>query len=455
MASALRRILTIDEGPRTVEERMRGRDGLTSKGFVGIAATQFLTAFNDNAYRWLIIPIGIAIVGESWESTALSIGLAIFVIPYIVLVSPAGYLADRFPKRSVMSACMLLQAAILVAGVGAILLGSVGGMFATLAVMGVQGALLSPARSGAVPESVSENRVSAANGVCGLAAVAAAVVGTVTGNQLYVFSKPQGHAHWLVYAAIMIGAALVGWAATRLVEHQDAADPERAFPRNPFEDTLEDLQRLWKDRRLFGVACASCYFWFLAALVQVNIYLFGTSELHVRHALVGPLLGLLALGASVGAVVAGVVSYGRVRLELTPASALGMAVSGILIDVIPARLGPHAAYIAASILLFAIGFAAGFYDVPLQSYLQTKSPIKQRGRILAASTSMAFLSMLISSGIFWLLRHVFHLSAGGIFMAVGIVTVPISVVLFASFSPGCRRWLARRAVGAKVHEQRV
>jgi len=434
---------------------MRGRQGLASTGFVGIATTQFLTAFNDNAYRWLIIPIGIAILGKTWESTALSVGLAVFVIPYIVLVSPAGYLADRFPKRSVMSACMLLQAVILVAGVGAILLGSVGGMFATLAIMGVQGALISPAKSGAIPESVSEDRVSAANGVCGLAAVAAAVVGTVTGNALYVFSKPHGRAHWLVYAAVMVAAALAGWAATRLVGHQPAADPKRAFPRNPFKDTLEDLQRLWKDRRLFGVACASCYFWFLAALVQVNIYLFGTSDLHVRHALVGPLLGLLALGASVGAVVAGALSRGRVRLELTPASALGTAVSGILLDVIPARLGPQSAYIAASILLFAIGFAAGFYDVPLQSYLQTKSPIKQRGRILAASTSMAFLSMLISSGIFWLLRHAFHLSAGGIFLAVGIVTLPISVVLFASFSPAARRWLGRRGAGAEGHEQRA
>jgi len=139
--------------------------------------------------------------------------------------------------------------------------------------------------------------------------------------------------------------------------------------------------------------------------------------------------------------VAGAVSRGKVRLELTPASALGMAVSGILLDVIPGRLGGHAAYIAASILLFAIGFAAGFYDVPLQSYLQTKSPIKQRGRILAASTSMAFLSMLISSAIFWLFRHAFHLSAGRIFLAVGIVTLPISLVLFASFSRSGRRWV--------------
>jgi hypothetical protein len=44
---------------------------------------------------------------------------------------------------------------------------------------------------------------------------------------------------------------------------------------------------------------------------------------------------------------------------------------------------------------------------------------------------MAFLSMLIASGTFWLLRHAFHLSAGGIFMAVGILTLPISAVLFA------------------------
>lgn len=152
--------------------RMTELRELRSRSFVGIASTQFLTSFNDNAYRWLIIPIGIAILGSSWESAALSVGLAAFVTPYIVLLSPAGYLADRFPKRTVMSACMLLQAVILIAGVGAILLRSVVGMFGTLALMGVQGALLAPAKGGAIPESVHEHAVPGANAVCGLAAVA-------------------------------------------------------------------------------------------------------------------------------------------------------------------------------------------------------------------------------------------------------------------------------------------
>ena len=426
------------------QDAMPELPGLRSKSFVGLAAVQFLTAFNDNAYRWLIIPIGIAILGPSWNSTALSVGLAVFVFPYILLFSPAGYMADRYPKRAVMAVCMLLQAVILVVGVAVTLLGNVAGMFGVLALMGAQGALLSPAREGAIPESVRKEAVPAANGVVGLAAVAAAVVGTVAGNELYVLSAPRGRAHWYVYAATLIGVALLGSAATLLVRQARAADPKRPFPRNPLEDTLRDVRSLWRERDLFVVTCASSYFWFLASLTQVNVYVFA-DELHVRATLVGPLLGLLAFGACIGAALAGALSRGRVRLELTPFSAFGMAVSGIVLYVIPAHLGARPAYIAASALLFCMGLAAGFYDVPLQSYLQTKSRVEVRGRILATATSMMFLSMLIASGAFWLLRTAFHSSGRGIFLTVGMGTLPIAVLLLKYFSPKGRRW----AVGAK------
>lgn len=46
------------------------------------------------------------------------------------------------------------------------------------------------------------------------------------------------------------------------------------------------------------------------------------------------------------------------RLKLTPASALGMAVSGVLLDLIPTRLGARPAYVAANIILFCMGLAA-------------------------------------------------------------------------------------------------
>lgn len=408
--------------------------GLRSKSFVGLAAVQFLTAFNDNAYRWLIIPIGIAILGPTWKSTALSVGLAVFVVPYIVLLNPAGYVADRYPKRQVMAICMLLQAIILIAGVVVTLLGSVLGMFAVLALMGVQGALLSPAREGAIPESVRKDAVPAANGVVGLAAVLAAVVGTVTGNELSVLTAPRGHAHWYIYAVTLIGVAMLGWGATLLVTPTKAANPTRAFPRNPIKDTKEDLATLWKEKGLFGVSCASSYFWFLASLTQVNVYVFA-DELHVPDTLVGPLLGLLALGACIGAALAGAVSRGKVRLELASFSAFGMAVSGILLAMVPGHFTRDTGYLVASALLFVMGLSAGFYDVPLQSYLQTKSRPEHRGRILASATSMMFLSMLVASGVFWVLRRAFHFSGSGVFLAVGVGTLPVSAILLWYFSP--------------------
>ena len=52
---------------------------------------------------------------------ALSVGLACFVLPYILLAAPAGYLADRFSKRTVIVACKVAEMVVMALGVAAIL----------------------------------------------------------------------------------------------------------------------------------------------------------------------------------------------------------------------------------------------------------------------------------------------------------------------------------------------
>ena len=51
-------------------------------------------------------------------------GTVCFVLPYLVLAAPAGYLADRYPKRSVIVGCKVAEIVIMVLGVGAILCGN-------------------------------------------------------------------------------------------------------------------------------------------------------------------------------------------------------------------------------------------------------------------------------------------------------------------------------------------
>src|SRR5262245_28345398 len=87
---------------------------LVSPGFLGLLATQFLTAVNDNIFRWLVIGIGKDHVADygahhpgTWltEGNVLMAGTACFVLPYLVLAAPAGYLADKYRKKQVIVAC--------------------------------------------------------------------------------------------------------------------------------------------------------------------------------------------------------------------------------------------------------------------------------------------------------------------------------------------------------------
>ncbi len=305
-------------------------EGLAHRGFVGLVVLYFCTSLNDNAYRWLVIPIGYALLGPGYEGLILSVGLACFVSPYILLPAISGYLADRFSKRSVMIGCMIAQGAIILFGMGAILVGNVVWVFAALTLMGVQGALLAPAKSGCVPEIVRPQSISAANGVLGMATIFSAVVGSVLGEELYVLTRPAGLHRWWLSAVVLVGFAAVGWLGGLLVVHKPAADPHRRPPWNMAKETLCDLRLLAADRTLMLVAVGSAFFWFLAAMSQINIYLFSTTELHVREQYVGPLLGMLALGTGIGAVLAGIWSAGKIDLGLVPLSSVGIAIQRVV-----------------------------------------------------------------------------------------------------------------------------
>lgn len=96
--------------------------GLRSLSFQGLLFTQLLTATNDNIFRWLAIGIGKDYVTPANVGLILMAGTACFVLPYLLLAAPAGYLADRFSKRSVIICCKVAEVVIMALGIVAIAL---------------------------------------------------------------------------------------------------------------------------------------------------------------------------------------------------------------------------------------------------------------------------------------------------------------------------------------------
>ncbi len=271
---------------------------LCSRSFIGLLTTQFLGAVNDNMFRWLVVPIGKELVGSEQAALALSVGLACFVLPYILLAAPAGYLADRFSKRTIIVSCKVAELLIMMLGIAAVLWGDLYVMFAVVALMGSQSALFAPSKLGSIPEIVSEDRISAANGLIGMTTVLAIVVGTIAGNCLYSVTRPPDGHLWWISAVALIGTAALGLIASLMIRPLRSANPARPFPYNPARQTFRDLAALGSSRPLLRAALGTAAFWALAALAQMNVDLFAITELGVNQMHVGILLAVALAFAS-------------------------------------------------------------------------------------------------------------------------------------------------------------
>jgi len=402
-------------------------EGLASRSFLGLLVTQFLGAMNDNIFRWLVVPVGKELAGPEYAGAAVSAGLAMLVLPFLLLAGPAGYLADRFSKQKVIIGCKVAEVVLMILGTAAVLYGNIYVMFLVLFLMGAQSALFGPSKYGSIPEIVRADRIPGANGWIGLTTILAIVAGTVVGGYLYDWSKPAGQERWWLYGGTLIGVAAVGLAASLLIRPLRSANPMQRFSFDLAGQAIRDIRTLASHRGLLWAALASALFWSLAGLCQVNVDRFTTIDLHFEQKDVGLLLAVLAIGVGAGNMLAAWWSRGRIELGIVPVGATGIAVGAMLLSTVAGGRPDliSSPYLMSAIWLFLFGLGAGMYDVPLQSYLQANSPDDSRGAILAAASFLTFAGTVVAAGVFFMLTSLLGLSGRTIFLMSGIAVVPI------------------------------
>src|SRR5262245_38515607 len=419
---------------------------LVSAGFLGLLATQFLTALNDNIFRWLVIGIGKQHVDASQHASILTAGTVCLVLPYLVLAAPAGYLADRYPKRSVIVGCKLAEIAIMFVGVAAILCGhltggwAVGLMMTTVALLGAQTALFSPARAGSIPEVLKPELISKANGLFTLFTVIATVIGMVIGNKLVDLTGDKGLDRWWLSAIALIGVAALSVATSLPINRLPPGNPSRTFPWDMAQQTWRDLKLLASILPLFRVALGIAFFYAIGGLAQLNIDSLADEGGALQASAKSPLLLALIAGVCAGSVLAGIWSRDHVELGILPLGAFGVALNSLLLFTVPQQLfepttAVTAGFVWACVLLFLLGVSAGLFNVPLEAYLQQRSPRDSRGSLLAASNFLTFSGVCAASFLFAVLRTPVAGPAGGppteflspqqIFLVAGLLTVPV------------------------------
>jgi acyl-[acyl-carrier-protein]-phospholipid O-acyltransferase/long-chain-fatty-acid--[acyl-carrier-protein] ligase len=435
------------------------------RGFQPLLALRALTVVNDNALRWLAIGLGKKAVSGGQVALVLTIGTAGFVLPFVLLAWLAGWLADRYPKRSVIVWCKAAEIAIVAAAAAAIAWGvRSGGMFvglpaglwlllATVVVIGCQAALLAPAVIGTIPETVPATRLSHANGIFALVTLAATLVGMAAGNWLAdgtvvidaagLGSDGRLHSapawlHAMPAGIVLVGLALAGWVAAVLLVRRPAADAQAPPPWNALSRTWRDLAELFSHRELAAAAAGIVFFWALGAVAQLNVDQYATESGATSQGQIVPLLIVLVSGIGLGSLVAGRVSTRGVDMGLVPLGAVLMAVASLGL-----ALGPRDIFGAAATAwwwaaagLGLLGFGAGMFDVPLEATFQEKSPPARRGALLAAANLLTFAGMFGASMLYGALRSPSPWAPAGAAAALPLLSARAIFGLFGLLAAG-------------------
>ncbi len=370
------------------------------RGFWPYVVMEFQGALSDNIFRWLMIYLLVRTSGKalSIENTSFvsTVSQMVFALPFFMFVSIFGAVSDKFRKKTVSVAAKCIEIVLMVAAGVALHTASPILLWSILFLMGVHSAQFGPCKYGMLPEAIPEEKLSWANGIVQATTMIAALLGGGATGFLFEWLYDGPGVFWA--SPILVGLALVGLVSSRFMFDPPAANPEKRIPLNPFSGLGQYFRLFLKDRWLGIAVLAYTFFWGAAAAINSNLVALGYIGLGLEsESQISILIAAVSLGIGAGALAAGHFSRGKVEPGLVPIGALGLAASALLLGF------PWYSYHTAVILLFALGFFGGLFDVPVAAMIQQRSPASMRGGISTVANMCTWMGMFTAGGIFMLL----------------------------------------------------
>lgn len=389
------------------------------RSFGRLNATQFLGAMNDNILKLLIIFCLIGVRGADQAGVITATVGAAFVLPFLLFSAPAGCLADRLRKSRIIVAVKAVEVAVTTLAVAAFAMGWHNGLYGVIFMMALHSAFFAPAKYGVIPELTEREQLSRANGLIESFTYLAIILGTVLASAL---TQAAGGRYWLA-ALFCLGVALAGlWSAAGM-DATPRADATRRVALLPSE-ILHTVMAIRHDRQLMLAVIGQAYFMFVGAYAQLNLIAYGMQEMQLSQAHSGYLFLAAALGIGGGSLLAAKLSGRDVEFGIVPIGALGLTIAPILLHAVPSRL------VSCLLILVLFGVSAGLFSLPLQTFIQFRAEPAKRGEVLAASSFINWLAILLASGLTWVLSGPLGFSAAQGFSTVGVITLLFTLASF-------------------------
>lgn len=395
------------------------------RSFWGMTATQFLGAFNDNVFKQLVLLLCVDYrIHFGLEQDPQMFAQGAFALPFVLASGFAGWLADRFSKRTVVVWSKVAEIGVMLAGVVAFFSAALYSdallvaLFIVLAFMGLQSAFFGPSKYGILPELFAEHDLPAANGMIQMTTFLAIIFGMAVCGAAKQLLQAQGIGLWTVSAGCVV-IAVVGTLTSLWVRRTPVARPGLPLQRSSFGIDPDTRRIIRADRVLLGVLLISCLFWFTGGVLIPAVNDFGKTQMGYDDLVTSLLASMLGVGIAGGCVAAGKLSRHRIHFGLVKRGAWGMVLSLLGLALLPhLGLSPGGApviadaaidklpapadwsdpviYLAGALLL-VLGASAGIFVVPLQVFLQARPPREMKGRMIGAMNLVNWIAILLAA----------------------------------------------------------
>lgn len=394
------------------------------RGFFTIMAAQFFSSLADSAL--IIVAIGLLTAMKAPASLTPLLKLW-FVLPYVLLAPFVGAFADAWLKGRVMFIANFIK----VMGCSLIFFGV--HPLIVCAVVGFGAAVYSPAKYGILTELLPPEKLVIANAWVEGLTVLSIILGTVMGGALVStagihfltglglpFLDSAGNAQLAVLIAVYLLAACFN---LRIPDTGARYEHQERNPAKLIADFANCSATLWKDKLGQVSLAMTTLFWGAGATLQLIVLKWAERSLHMPLDKATTLIGVVAIGVSVGAAMAAKMIPLKKALTVIR---LGIAM-GFVVTIMTLV---HSTTIAVPLLLI-IGLLSGFFLVPMNALLQHRGHVlMSAGHSIAVQNFNENLSILTMSALYAV-------------MITLNLDLNIIIVLFGLFLAGIT-WLVQR-----------
>ncbi|MGN6716415.1 MAG: acyl-[ACP]--phospholipid O-acyltransferase [Candidatus Binatia bacterium] len=391
---------------------------LKQPGFFAFFCTQFLGAFNDNFLKIVVSFVALDLA-TSGSSNYVELIAFLFILPSALFSGYAGHFADVYSKRTILVFVKIWEILIMLFALAAFFIGHIQFMLVIVFLMGVHSTFFSPAKYGILPEMLPESELSRGNGLLEMSTFIAIILGTSVGGAVFVVWKQN----LPFIGALMIAIAVLGALASVGITRVPASGAKKPIRVNPMHEIFAGLQRLRQDRPLWLTVIGISFFWFLGALVQIDILFFGKELLHLDEFHIGLLGTFLALGIGAGSLSAGRLSGDHIELGLVPVGSIAMAICLALV-----ALSSHS-YMYTCVSLVLLGLSAGLFAVPLNASLQQRSGKEEKGQLIATNNFMNTIGIFLAAGVHWFFKDPLGFSPDSIILLSAAATLAATLTI--------------------------